>query len=52
MGGGEDSQILKVKLRNNYGGDSLLYILAICVTWILLVSEVKLLQLCIYFGLV
>lgn len=44
------SQILKVKLRDNCGDDSLLYILAVCITRILLVSE--LLQLYIYIGLV
>lgn len=36
------SQILKVKLRNNCGSDSLLYILAVCITRILLVSKVRL----------
>lgn len=36
------SQILKVKLRNSCGGDSLLYILAVCITRILLVSKVRL----------
>lgn len=46
------SQILKVKLRNSDGGDSLLCILAVYITRVLLGSEVKLLQLCIYIGLV
>lgn len=46
------SQILKVKLCDSGGGDSLLYILAVRIIRILLVSEVKLLQLYIYIGLV